>query len=160
MTDEGTVEGTDDEINRVSTNDRAFLNARLGTSNVRELQLLLSCAAQIMEKISSLHMPRDHRLYLLTFKCNTITSDFPRQLQCLVPPTELSTGRRWNTPRDAAADWCQRFELDGLASTQRLLSDNLQVNHIFFCCAENAKNIKCILLYYNMSRCLRGHSYL
>ena len=36
-----------------------------------------------------------------TFKCNTTTSDFPRQPQCLVPPTELSTGRMWSTPRDA-----------------------------------------------------------
>ena len=50
------------------------------------------------------------RIVLATFKCNT-TSDFPRRLQCLVSPTALSTGRRWNTPLDAAANWCQRFEL-------------------------------------------------
>ena len=34
-----------------------------------------------------------------------------------------------NTPRDTAANWCQRFELDSLASTQRLLADDLQANH-------------------------------
>ena len=79
------------------------------------------------------------QIILATFKCNTTTSDFPRRPQCLVPPIALSTGRRWNTPRDAAASWC-------LASIQRLLANDLQANHnsIFFYCAENATNINCI----------------
>ncbi|PVH70751.1 hypothetical protein DL98DRAFT_124149 [Cadophora sp. DSE1049] len=36
---------------------------------------------------------------------------FSKTTAVLGPPTALSTGRRWNTPRDAAANWCQRFEL-------------------------------------------------
>jgi hypothetical protein len=66
----------------------------------------------------------------------------------------------WQEVEHSSRGWCQRFELDGLASTQRLLADDLQVNHIFFYCAENATNINCILLYNNMSRCLRRHSCL
>ena len=143
---------------RVSANDRACLNARLGTSNVREMATVVCCTNH-GENIITPHASQPQTV-LATFKCNTTTSDFPRQLQCLVSPPELSTGRRWNTPRDAAANWCPRFELDGLVSTQKLLADNLQVNHIFFYCAENATNIICILLYNNMSRCLCGRSYL
>ena len=102
------------------------------------------------ESVIILYASQPH-FVLATFKYNTTTSDFPRRLQGLVPPTELSTGRRWHTPRDAAVNWCQRFELDGLASTQRLLANDLQVNHILLYCAENATNINCILLYDNTS---------
>jgi hypothetical protein len=82
------------------------------------------------------------RIVLATFKCNTTTSDFPRRPQCLVPPTALSTSRRWNTPRDVAANWCQRFEFR-VWPRQRLLANDLQANHnsIFFYCAEMLRTL-------------------
>jgi len=64
-----------------------------------------------MEKSIIIPYASQPRIVLAAFECNTPISDFPRRLQCLVPPTALSTGRRWNTPRDAAANWCQRFDL-------------------------------------------------
>jgi len=63
-------------------------------------------AREIMEKRGVTPHASQPRIVLATFKCNTITSDFPRRPQCLVLPTALSTGRRWNTPQDAAANWC------------------------------------------------------
>jgi len=47
-------------------------------------------------KVLSLHASQS-RIVLATFKRNT-TSHSPKRPQCLVPPTALSTGRRWNTP--------------------------------------------------------------
>ena len=104
MTDERTQEETDDDfnlevrdrrrevegyINRVSTNDRACLNARLGTSNVREAATTtVVCCTDHGENIITPHASQLQTV-LATFKCNTITSDFSRQLQCLIPPTEL-----------------------------------------------------------------------
>ena len=56
----------------------------------------------------------------------------------------LSTSRRWNTPRDAAANWCQRLDLR-VWPRQRLLANDLQANHnSTFYCAENATNINYI----------------
>ena len=61
-------------------------------------------------KVSSLHTPRNYGLYLApSMQHNNIR--FSETTTVLVPPTAPSTGRRWNTPRDAAANRCQRFEL-------------------------------------------------
>jgi hypothetical protein len=85
---------------------------------------------QIMENGNITPYASQPRIVIATFKCNT-TSDFPRRPQCLVPPIALSTGRRWNTPRDAAANWYQRFELR-VWPQQRLLANDLQANYNYF----------------------------
>jgi hypothetical protein len=67
---------------------------------------------QIMEKSIITPHASQPRIVLATFKCNhNDIRFFKTRPQCLVQPTALSTGRRWDTPRDAAANWGQRFEL-------------------------------------------------
>jgi hypothetical protein len=68
-------------------------------------------ADRLWRKVLLLYMPRNYGSYLyLQMEYNKIRFSKTRP-QCLVPPTVLSTDRRWNTPRDAAANWGQRFEL-------------------------------------------------
>jgi hypothetical protein len=87
----------------VSTRARALEHSR-------SMVKLTSLPRMGMEKSIITPHASQPRIVLATFKCNT-TSDSPRRPQCLVSPTALSTGRTWNTPRDAATNWCQRFEL-------------------------------------------------
>jgi hypothetical protein len=91
---------------------------RRATSRPRWSRLL---RRNIMDKSIITPHASQPRNVIATFKCTQQDPIFQDGPQCLIPPTALSTGRRWNTPRDAAANWCQRFELR-VWPRQRLLA--------------------------------------